>query len=160
MARRVKLSVAKKAVNSTLRRIVNYTAEIFMSIILLVLICIPLVFVIPMWLQYVVLGTPRTEVALNPLRWFGLDGALWLTLLLGLISFSITYFAFILKMKPGVGVSEEPESIEEEEDEPFEDEDVEIEDEEVEEEDVEEELEEEVEEEVEEEIEEEEVEEE
>ncbi len=160
MARRVKLSVAKKAVDSTLRRILNYTAEIFMSIILLVLISIPLVFVIPMWFQFVVLGTPRTEVALNPLVWFGFDGALWLTLLLGLISFAITYFAFILKMKPGVGISEEPESIEEE-DEPIEEEDVETEDEEVEEEiEIEEEEVEEVEEEEVEEVEEEEVEEE
>ncbi len=116
MARRVKLSVAKKAVDSTLRRILNYTAEIIMSIILLVLICIPLVFVIPMWFQVVVLGNPRTEVALDPLVWFGLEGALWLTLFLGLVSFVIAY-VYILKMRPGVSAVAEPEPVVEEEDE-------------------------------------------
>ena len=75
MARRVKLSVAKKAVDSTLRRILNYTAEIIMSIILLVLICIPLAFVIPMWFQTIGLGIPRTELALDPVQWFGTDSA-------------------------------------------------------------------------------------
>jgi TRAP-type C4-dicarboxylate transport system permease small subunit len=116
MARRVKLSVAKKAVDSTLRRILNYTAEIIMSIILLVIICIPLVFVIPMWFQTIALGVPRTELALDPVRWVGFDGALWLTLLLGLVSFVIGY-AYILKMKPGKITEDEPEEEEPEEDE-------------------------------------------
>ena len=121
MARRVKLSVAKKAVDSTLRRILNYTAEIIMSIILLVLICIPLAFVIPMWLQTIGLGIPRTELALDPVQWIGADGAALLTLFLGLVSFVLAY-AYILKMKPGtIGVDEseeddEPEEVEEEED--------------------------------------------
>lgn len=145
MARRVKLSVAKKAVDSTLRRILNYTAEIFIAIILLVVISIPLAFVIPMWFQVVVLGRPRTWVALDPLRWFGLDGALWLTLLLGFVSFVMAY-VYILKMKPGVSADAEPEPVEEVvQDEPSEEEDedreeeVEDEEEEVEEEEIEEE---------------------
>lgn len=117
MARRVKLSVAKKAVDSTVRRILNYTAEIIMSIILLVIICIPLAFVIPMWFQTIVLGAPRTELALDPIRWIGADGALWLTLLLGLVSFVLAYM-YILKLKPGTIVEDEPE----EEAEPEEDE--------------------------------------
>jgi TRAP-type C4-dicarboxylate transport system permease small subunit len=108
MARRVKLSVAKKAVDSTLRRILNYTAEIILSIILLVIICIPLAFVIPMWFQHIALGLPRPELALDPVHWFGLDGAVWLTLLLGFVSFVIGY-AFILRLKPGTTAEDEPE---------------------------------------------------
>ncbi len=88
-----------------------------MSIILLVLICIPLVFVIPMWFQTIGLGIPRTELALDPVQWFGTDGAAWLTLLLGLVSFTLAY-AYILKLKPGTIGGDEPE----EEEEPEEDE--------------------------------------
>ena len=50
----------------------------------------------------------RTGLALDPVRWFGLDGAVWFTLLLGLVSFTIGY-AFILRLKPGVTVEDEPE---------------------------------------------------
>ncbi len=117
MARRVKLSVAKKAVDSTLRRILNYTAEIIMSIILLVIICIPLAFVIPMWFQNVALGIPRTELALDPIQLVGYDSAVWLTLLLGLVSFVLAY-GYILKLKPGSVDVDEPE---EEVDEPVDD---------------------------------------
>jgi Na+/H+-dicarboxylate symporter len=131
MARRVTLSVAKKAVDSTLKRILNYTAEIIMSIILLVIICIPLGFVAPMWLQNIVLGRPRTELALDPVHWVGPDGAFWLTLLLGLISFVLGY-TYILKLKPGIISEVEPE---EEIDEDLEEEDkIELEEEEIEEE--------------------------
>lgn len=90
-----------------------------MSIILLVIICIPLVFVIPMWFETIVLGAPRADLALDPVHWFGFDGASWFTFALFLVSFGIGYF-YILKLKPGV-VSEEPE----EEIEPDEDEEVE-----------------------------------
>ncbi|MHA2352178.1 MAG: hypothetical protein ACXABX_03575, partial [Candidatus Thorarchaeota archaeon] len=90
------------------RRILNYTAEIILSIILLVLICIPLVFVIPMWFQHIVLGLPRAELALDPVHWFGLDGATWLTLLFGLVSFALSY-VFILRLKPGTITEDEPE---------------------------------------------------
>lgn len=95
------MSVAKKAVDSTIRRILKYTAEIILSIILLVVICIPLGFVVPMWLQAFLLGRPRTELALDPVRWFGLDGATWLTILLGFVSFVLGY-VFILRLKPGI----------------------------------------------------------
>jgi len=146
MARRVKLSQARKAVDSTFRKLLNYTAEIILSIILLVLICIPLGFVVPMWFQFVVLGRPRTELALDPVRWFGIDGAFWLILLLSLVSFFVAY-VFILRLKPGVSAVAEPKEVEEEkeEDEPSEDEEEEeeeieeVEEEEIEEEEVEEE---------------------
>ena len=99
--RRVTVTMAKKAVDSTLKRILNYTAEIIMSIILLVTICIPLAFTIPMWFQHVIFDVPRPELSINPAAWFGLDGTLWITLGLALVSVFIAYL-YILKLKPGV----------------------------------------------------------
>ncbi len=107
------MSVAKKAVDSTIRRILNYTTEIILSIILLIIICIPLGFVAPMWLQAFLLGRPRTQLALDPVRWFGLDGATWLTILLGLVSFVLGY-VFILKLKPGITAEAVDQEIQEE----------------------------------------------
>jgi hypothetical protein len=92
-----------------------------MSIILLAIICIPLIFVIPMWFETIVFGTSRDELAINPIRWFGYDGASWLTLLLVLVSFGIGYF-YILKLKPGVVSEETEEEIEADEDEEVEEE--------------------------------------
>ena len=92
-----------------------------MSIILLVIICIPLVFIIPMWFEIFVLGASRAELAIDPVRWFGFDGASWLTLLLVLVSFGIGYF-YILKLKPGVVSEEMEEEVETEEDEEVEEE--------------------------------------
>jgi len=89
-----------------------------MSIVLLVVICIPLAFVVPMWLQLILLGRPRNNLALDPVRWFRLDGAVWLTLLLGLVSFVLGYF-IIYKLKPGISSEEDLEAekkIEDEED--------------------------------------------
>jgi hypothetical protein len=117
------VSATKNAINSTFRRILSYTAEIIMSIILLVIICIPLIFTIPMWFQHILTDTPRNELSINLVAWFGYDGTLWLTLLIGLISFSIGY-VYIMKMKPGVtptteekGAEKMPELSEEEEEE-------------------------------------------
>jgi len=99
--RRVTVTMAKKAVDSTLKRILNYTAEIIMSIILLVTICIPLAFTIPMWFQHVIFDVPRPDLTINPAAWFGLDGTLWITLGLALVSLVIAYL-YIIKLKPGV----------------------------------------------------------
>jgi hypothetical protein len=109
--------MAKKAVDSTLRRILNYTAEIMISIILLVTICIPLAFTIPMWFQHVLFDVPRTELAINPANWWGLDGTLWVTLLLALVSLGLGYL-YIIKLNPGGAVvaKEEVEDVDEEED--------------------------------------------
>ncbi len=128
--RRVTVTMAKKAVDSTIRRILNYTAEIIFSIILLVVICIPLLFTIPGWFQYVIFGVPRPDLSINPAVWFGLDGTLWVTLLLGLVSLSIGYF-LIMRMHPGEISVEEEEEIDESE---LDDEDVAAEEEEIEEE--------------------------
>lgn len=109
------MTMAKKAVDSTLKRILNYTAEIIMSIILLVTICIPLAFTIPMWFQHVIFDVPRPELTINPAAWFGLDGTLWITLGLALVSVFIAYL-YILKLKPGVtsdSVEDEPDDVKE-----------------------------------------------
>ncbi len=80
-----------------------------------------------MWFQFVVLGLPRTGLALDPLVWFGLDGAFGLTVLLGLISFVVAY-VYILKMKPGVAAVAVDEPVEEVvEDEPSDEDDEEVE---------------------------------
>ncbi len=116
--RRVTVTMAKKAVDSTLKRILNYTAEIIISIILLVTICIPLAFTIPMWFQHVIFDVPRTELTINPAAWFGLDGTLWITLGLALVSVFIAYL-YIMKLKPGVtsdSVKDEPDEEVEEKD--------------------------------------------
>lgn len=83
-----------------------------MSIFLLVIICIPIAFVIPMWFQTIALGIPRTELALDPVHWIGADGAFWLTLLLGLVSFVVGY-TYILRMKPGTIAEDKPVEVEE-----------------------------------------------
>jgi len=83
-----------------------------------------------MWFQHVLLGTPRTELTINLVGLFGSDGALWITLLLGLVSFSLSYI-YILKMKPGItSATDKREEVEEvdysvEEDVPSIDEDIE-----------------------------------
>ena len=113
--RRVTVSMAKKAVDSTLRRILNYTAEIIISIILLVTICIPLAFTIPMWFEHLFFNVPRTELAINPANWWGLDGTLWVTLLLALVSLTIGYL-YIIKLNPGDSSDEKADEEDEEED--------------------------------------------
>ena len=139
------MSLAKKAVDSTLKKILNYTAEIIMAIFLLIFISVPLIFAIPMWFQHVLFGVSRPSLSVNPVSWFGLAGAIWITLFLGLVSFSIAYL-YILKIKPGSvseNIEEEresavieaemgeeqpeasPEDIEEEEEIPFEDQELE-----------------------------------
>jgi len=100
--------MAKKAVDSTLKRILNYTAEIIISIILLVTISIPLAFTIPMWFEHVFFNVPRTELAINPANWWGLDGTLWVTLFLGLVSLTIGYL-YIIKLNPGDSSDDEDE---------------------------------------------------
>jgi hypothetical protein len=107
------VSKAKRAFESTFRQILNYTAEIIMSIILLIIICIPLAMTIPMWFQYVLFGTPSTELSINPIAWFGVEGAFWITIALGLVSFFLGYF-YLLKLKPGVISTKDEEAVVEE----------------------------------------------
>ena len=85
------MSVAKKAVDSTIRKILVYTFEIIAAIILMVLICVPLVFSIPMWFQWVLFGTAPSEMLLNPAIMFGAGGAVWVIVFLGLVSFILAY---------------------------------------------------------------------
>ncbi|MFW9803231.1 MAG: hypothetical protein ACFFFC_11290 [Candidatus Thorarchaeota archaeon] len=108
------MSTARKAVDSTLRRILVYTAEIIMSIILLVVICIPLSFGIPIWFQSVVLGAAGNELVINPVAWFGTSGAFWVTLALSLVSIFIGYF-YVNRLIPSTDIDEDEEEEEEEE---------------------------------------------
>ncbi len=78
------MSSAKKAIDSTVKRILLYTAEIIMSVILLVIICLPLAFVVPMWIQQIALEVPASNLAVNPVSWFGITGAVVITCLLAI----------------------------------------------------------------------------
>ncbi|MFW9912379.1 MAG: hypothetical protein ACFFEU_07900 [Candidatus Thorarchaeota archaeon] len=107
------MSTARKAVDSTLRKILVYTAEIIMSIVLLVVVCIPLSFGLPIWFQSVVFGAARDELVINPVAWFGAGGAFWVTLLLSSVSVFIGYF-YVNRLLPSADIGEEEEEEEEE----------------------------------------------
>ncbi|MHA1577487.1 MAG: hypothetical protein ACTSU3_09015 [Candidatus Thorarchaeota archaeon] len=85
------MSIAKKAVDSTIKKILVYTAEIIAAFILLVIICIPLIFTIPMWVQNVVFGSTTAEYLINPVAWFGMAGAVGITILLAIPSLVLGY---------------------------------------------------------------------
>ncbi|MFX0045868.1 MAG: hypothetical protein ACFE8Z_08475 [Candidatus Hermodarchaeota archaeon] len=115
------MSGARKAVDSTFRRILIYTAEIIMSVILLVVVCVPLVFAIPTWLQTVLLGVPKPDVLLNAVTLFGQTGAFVVTL--GLTGLSVLLgYLLLSRLTPKATsdeeeVEEEVEDLEEEEEE-------------------------------------------
>ena len=101
------MSVAKKAVDSTIRTILVYAVEIIAAIILLVLLCFPLVFAIPMWFQWVIFGTASSEMLLNPVTMFGAGTAVWITVILGLFSILLAY-PYLMKIGSS-GVSDKTE---------------------------------------------------
>ena len=101
------MSIAKKAVDSTIRRILVYTAEIIASIFLLIFICLPLAFIVPMWVQRVALGTPIADLWVNPVAWFGSFGAVAVTILLAIGSLVIGY-PYVMKLIPGKAKDAEP----------------------------------------------------
>jgi len=100
------LSSAKKAVDSTVKRILLHMAEIVMSVILLVIICLPLVFVIPMWFQQIILGASPEALAVNPVAWFGAYGAFAVTVGLAVLSLIIGY-GYIRSISPKPSSEEE-----------------------------------------------------
>lgn len=78
-------------------------------------LCIPLAFTIPMWFEHIFFNVPRSNLAINPVHWWGLDGTFWVTLLLGLVSLTLGYL-YLIKIKPGdVYDTEEDEEEDEEE---------------------------------------------
>jgi hypothetical protein len=93
------MSTAKKSADGAGKRIVLDVADVLTSIVLLVMICVPLAFVIPMWIQYVLLRTPASSLELNPIVGFGFLGALGATLALAAASVLIGY-VFLMRMKP------------------------------------------------------------
>jgi len=103
------LSKAKNAIDSTFRRILAYTYEIVLSAIILVIITLPLVFTVPMWVQHVLLGTPLSNLLINPNAWFGSGGTFWITILLGIVAFALGY-VMVLKLSPGSEEAEEGDS--------------------------------------------------
>ena len=114
------LSKAKNAIDSTFRRILAYTYEIILSAIILVIICLPLAFAVPMWAQHVLLDTPLSDLFVNPNAWFGSGGAFWMTIFLGVVAIALGY-VMVLKLSPGDEEAEETDSSkapEEEEPEP------------------------------------------
>ncbi|TFG12452.1 hypothetical protein EU537_09205 [Candidatus Thorarchaeota archaeon] len=111
------MSGARKAVDSTIRRILVYTAEIIASIILLIIICLPLAFVVPMWIQQVVFGTPTAQLLVNPIAWFGPVGAVFITLGLGGVSSVVGYLYVTRLLLTGDTVSSDSDAILSDEDE-------------------------------------------
>jgi len=103
------LSKAKNAIDSTFRRILAYTYEIILSAIILVIICLPLVFTVPMWLQHVLLGTSLSNLLVTPNAWFGADGTFWITIFLGIVAIVLGY-VMVLKLSPGGEEAEEDDS--------------------------------------------------
>lgn len=110
------MSVAKKAVDSVLKRILVYTAEIIASIILLIIICLPMVFMIPMWLQIVLFHTSVADLVANPIVLFGSAGSFAITVGLGIVSFVLGY-PYLLKLIPGRAPEEIGTTLDEESDE-------------------------------------------
>lgn len=100
------MSIAKKAVDSTVKRILMYTGEIIASVVLLILICLPLAFSVPMWIQRVALGTPVDELLVNPLAWFGAAGFMLVIAGLAVVSLIIAY-PTLLKLIPSTSVDED-----------------------------------------------------
>ncbi len=75
-----------------------------------------------MWFQYVIFGTPSVEILFNPILIFGPGGAVWITVILGLLSFILGY-PYVLKLLPRDSVDEIESDDEVEEDEVIEDSD-------------------------------------
>jgi len=118
------LSKAKNAIDSTFRRILAYTYEIILSAIILVILCLPLAFTVPMWVQHVLLGTPLSDLLVNPNAWFGSGGAFWITIFLGIVAIALGY-VMVLKLSPGGEEADVMDSSEAPEDEEVEPEEVE-----------------------------------
>ncbi len=83
--------MAKKAVDSTFRKILTYTAEIVASILLLIFICLPLALAVPGWIQHVLFSTPKADLLINPALWFGADGALVVIVALAILGLILGY---------------------------------------------------------------------
>jgi hypothetical protein len=91
------MSSAKQVVDSTIRRILKYTSEILISIILLVIISLPLAFAVPMWVQEIVFDVSPSNLVVNPIAWFGAFTTFGITLGLGIVSFVLGYL-FLFKV--------------------------------------------------------------
>lgn len=104
--------MARKVVDSTFRKILRHTTEILIAIILLVIICIPIAFALPMWIQHILLGLPKSDLAINPIAWIGSGGVFWITIFLGGASIILGYL-YISRLLPKAETPEAPSETEE-----------------------------------------------
>ena len=118
------MSKAKNVIDSTFRKILAYTYEIILSAIILVIICLPLAFTVPMWVQHVLLDTTLSDLLVNPNVWFGSGGTFWVTIFLGIVALTLGY-VMVLKLSPGGEEAEETDSSKASEEEEAEPEEVE-----------------------------------
>ncbi len=94
------MAIAKKAVDSTIKRLLIHTAEILLSIVILIEICLPILFVAPMWIEQIVFGTPTESTIYNPVAWFGLNATLTIVLALTLVSLLMGYGTVTMMGRP------------------------------------------------------------
>lgn len=100
------MTIARKAVDSTLKKILLHAGEIIGSVILLIIICLPLVFVIPMWLQQIGFETSVPDLLVNPVAWLGIAGAIAVTMVVAIASAILGYAYVNLMTKSRGKVSE------------------------------------------------------
>ena len=104
--------MARKVVDSTFRKILKHTTEIIIAIILLIIICIPLAFALPMWIQHALLGVPKSELSINPIAWIGSGGLFWIIVILGGASIIFGQL-YISRLLPKSETAEAPSDAEE-----------------------------------------------
>ncbi len=85
------MAIAKKAVDSTIKRILIHTAEIVFSIVLLIEISLPVIFAAPVWMEQVVLGIPYESAIYKPIAWFGVNFTIVIILALTIFSLALGY---------------------------------------------------------------------
>jgi len=93
------MSVARRVVDSTFQKVLTHIGEVVRSIILLIIVCLPLVFALPMWIQHFVFDVPFSSLTINPVAWFGTSSAVLLILFLAAVSLVLGY-VYASKMIP------------------------------------------------------------
>ncbi|MBD3406429.1 MAG: hypothetical protein GF411_09985 [Candidatus Lokiarchaeota archaeon] len=116
-------SIAKKAVDSTVKRILLHMAEIIASIGILILICLPLLFAIPQWFQLVLFYSPSLDLLVNPVAWLNASGAIMAIVALAFVGLIFVY-PIITKIASS-GLETDDDYIDEDEDEEYFDEEIE-----------------------------------
>ncbi len=100
------MTQARRAIDSTLKKVLTYTAEIIASIILLVIVCLPMAFAIPVWFQSTLFETSPSNMVLNPLVMFGPETTVWITIVLAIVSLVLQYPFLTRLLSAGPGTEE------------------------------------------------------